>query len=399
MNHSHSTKRTIVFALLACLFACFDAHAQYRDDMNDFNYSYSQQFYFKLDKYNIDETLGNNAQSIDSILYKVRDLKQQGAKNLRLRVIGSASLEASEEYNKRLSFNRSNNVVEYLRKFSILNDVEIYTVEGLYDWTVLRDKVAQSDCPCYDDMLAILHNDNINVSTRKQMVKELCNGAAYDYIDKNFFKFMRYASMRITAYVPGLDKNNKVEEPVATVPAPAGGNGPIMAIRTNLLYDVAAVPNIGVDFWVGSNISVGVNWMYGWWKNDHKNIYWRTYGGDIHADYWFDPTLKWTGHHLGVYAQMGTYDFEWKGKGYQLPKWGWGGGIDYGYSVWLSKHFSLDFNIGLGYFGGKYYKYVPSEVQIDKYYYEINKKESTKNLHWFGPTKLEVSLIWKIGKE
>lgn len=399
MNHSHSIKRTLVFAMLACLFSCFDAHAQYRDDLDDFNYSYTQQFYFKLDKYNIDENLGNNRAAIDSILYKLRDLKNQGSRNLRIRVIGSASLEASEEYNKRLAMNRSNNVVEYLRRFTVVNGVDLYTVEGLYDWTVLRDKVAQSDCPYYDDMLAILHNENISISARKQQIIDLGNGAAYDYIDKNFFKFMRYASIRITAYVPGLDKNNVQPEPAPAEPVKVAAGGPIFAIRTNLLYDAAAVPNIGVDFYVSKNISLGVNWMYAWWKSDPKSIYWRTYGGDIHADYWFDPTLKWTGHHLGIYAQMGTYDFEWKGKGYQLPKWGWGGGIDYGYSVWLSKHFSLDFNIGLGYFGGEYYKYEPSETQDDKYYFEVNKKESTKTLNWFGPTKVEISLIWKIGKE
>lgn len=378
---------------MACFLACIDAYSQYREDLDDFNYSYTQQFYFKLDKYNIDETLGNNAQAIDSILYKLRDLKQQNSRNIRIRVIGSASLEASEAYNQKLASNRSNNVVDYLRRFRLTNDVDMYTVDGLYDWTVLRDKVAQSDCPYYNEMLSILHNEQLGIGERKNQIKELGNGVAYNYIERNFFKYMRYASIRITAYVPALAKQAE-PEPAVTMPEPAAEKLWMIGVRTNLLYDAAAVPNIGLDVYVSKNISIGANWMYSWWKNDHRSIYWRTYGGDIHADYWFDPTLKWTGHHLGVYAQMQTFDFEWKGKGYQLPKWGWGGGIDYGYSVWLSPHFSLDFNIGIGYFGGKYYEYTPSEQQIDKYYLD-----ATKTLHWIGPTKAEVSLIWKIGRE
>ena len=91
------------------------------------------------------------------------------------------------------------------------------------------------------------------------------------------------------------------------------------ALKTNLLYDVALVPNMGAEFYVGKNWSVGANWMYAWWKNDHAGKYWRIYGGDIYARRWFGKKAEekpLTGHHVGVYAQMLTYDFCLGNRGY-----------------------------------------------------------------------------------
>ena len=39
--------------------------------------------------------------------------------------------------------------------------------------------------------------------------------------------------------------------------------------------------------------------------------------------------------------------------------------------------------------GGRYYKYIP----IDGHYVW----QSTHNRHWWGPTKIEVTLVWLLG--
>ena len=54
--------------------------------------------------------------------------------------------------------------------------------------------------------------------------------------------------------------------------------------------------------------------MYAWWKSDRKHNYWRTYGGDFEIRRWLskEPDTKpLSGHHIGVYAQMLTYDLNW----------------------------------------------------------------------------------------
>ena len=72
-------------------------------------------------------------------------------------------------------------------------------------------------------------------------------------------------------------------------------------MKTNMLYDALLVPNIGVEFYLGKDWSVGANWMYAWWKTDRRHWYWRTYGGDMVIRKWLGKAAKekpLTGHHL-----------------------------------------------------------------------------------------------------
>ncbi len=105
-----------------------------------------------------------------------------------------------------------------------------------------------------------------------------------------------------------------------------------------------------------------------------------------------------TGHHLGVYVQVLTYDFELGGRGYMggLPggnifnRANYAAGIEYGYSLPVASRLNLDFTLGVSYLGGKYYEY----LSIDDHYVW----QATKSRRWFGPTKPEVSLVWLLGR-
>ena len=167
-----------------------------------------------------------------------------------------------------------------------------------------------------------------------------------------------------------------------------------MGIKSNMLYDALLVPNIGVEFYWGRNWSAACNWMYAWWSNDRRHHYWRTYGGDVEIRYWFKKRtggqpLK--GHHMGLYGQMLTYDFELGGKGYLADKWTYGCGVSYGYLLPVARRLGIDFAAGIGYVSGQYKKYLP----IDNHYVW----QSTHNRNSIFLTKVEVSLIWLIGNE
>lgn len=43
-----------------------------------------------------------------------------------------------------------------------------------------------------------------------------------------------------------------------------------IALKTNTLYDTLLVPNIGMEFYVWRSWSLAGNWMYAWWKSDHR---------------------------------------------------------------------------------------------------------------------------------
>ncbi len=165
-----------------------------------------------------------------------------------------------------------------------------------------------------------------------------------------------------------------------------------MSLKNNALYDLALIPNIGAEFYLGHNFSVAANWHYAWWKSDRIHWYWRTYGGDLSLRYWFGKAAKdkpLTGHHVGVYGQILTYDFELGNKGILADRWSWSAGLEYGYSLPLAPKLNLDITTGVGYHTGTFYEYLP----IDNCYVW----QATKNRKYIGPTKLEVSLVWLLG--
>lgn len=174
-----------------------------------------------------------------------------------------------------------------------------------------------------------------------------------------------------------------------------------MGVKTNMLFDAALIPNIGAEFYLGKNLSIYGEWMYAWWDNNARHRYWRTYGGDIGLRWWFGRkahSKPLTGHHLGVYGGILTFDVENGDTGYLGGKpggtlwdrWLVNTGIEYGYSLPVGKRINIDFSIGLGYMGGNYIKYFPFD---NDYYFD---KEYS--MHFFGPTKAEISLVWLIGR-
>lgn len=136
-----------------------------------------------------------------------------------------------------------------------------------------------------------------------------------------------------------------------------------IALKTNMLYDALAVPNLGVEFYAGRNFSVAAQWMHSWWSNESRHRYWRIYGGDITARYWFGSKVlnkPLTGHHAGLYAGALTFDVEWGGTAYMGGRPGHNifdrcivnAGLEYGYSLPVARRLNIDFTIGIGYMGG-----------------------------------------------
>lgn len=166
---------------------------------------------------------------------------------------------------------------------------------------------------------------------------------------------------------------------------------PKLALRTNLLYDAALVPNVGVEWFVDQHWSVAANVMYIWLKNDSRHRYWRLFSTDVEGRYWLkanDGDLR-TGHHFGAYAAFYRYDFEFGSKGW-MGDANYGGGVSYGYAwrifpKWRER-FTLDLNIGLGYLGGTHKEYDPDEGCY------VWQRTMRHNL--FIPTKAEVTLVW-----
>lgn len=173
-----------------------------------------------------------------------------------------------------------------------------------------------------------------------------------------------------------------------------------MDVRTNMLVDALAVPNIAAGFYLGKNWSIDAGYMHAWWTFNQGHR-WRIYGGEIGLRRWFGKTAAakpLSGHHVGVYGQAFTYDFRLGDTGYMggspggriWDKMNYVVGADYGYSLPVARRLNIDFTIGVGYWGGEYYEY----RRIDGH----SVWQRTRRRHWFGPTKAEISLVWLIGR-
>lgn len=221
---------------------------------------------------------------------------------------------------------------------------------------------------------------------------------AFFTVDTNAVQSPRTANVAINCY------NNTqyitVNQEAAPQPEPVVEPEPqepqckpfYMAAKTNMLYLLGAVPNVGLEFALGKGWSIAGNWEYAWWKNDNKANYWRVYGGDLALRKWWGKANienPLSGHHAGVYGQIITYDFILEDKGWLADRWSYAVGVEYGYSLPIARRLNIDFNVGVGYHWGEFKEYIP----IDGHYVW----QTTKQRFFIGPTKLEAALVWLIG--
>ena len=385
----------------------------------------SVKVYYRVEKTELDPSFHGNGATMDRFLDRLREITaDERYRRFNFRIKSYASLEGPLSLNQRLYGGRTEAFLDYIRRHGIRLPGEINVwQEGCYNWEELEWRVQQSSMPYQAEVLDIIRNTpewsydakGNKTDYRKQKLMALRGGVPFRYMKQHFFPEMRYSAVLLvcefaepelprpvvhdTVCVVKWDTVRIVKRDTIYIDRTAPR---YWAIKTNMLYDAALIPNVGVEVYLGKQWSVAANWMYGWWKKDRIHWYWRAYGGDIAVRKWLGKAARekpLTGHHLGVYGQVLTYDFETGGRGYMggepggtlFDRANFAGGVEYGYALPIARRLNLDFTIGIGYMGGKYYEYKPID---DCYVWQ-----ATKQLHYFGPTKLEVSLVWLLGRD
>lgn len=166
----------------------------------------------------------------------------------------------------------------------------------------------------------------------------------------------------------------------------------VVQFRSNLLYDLALCPTIGVEVQLPRGFAWQLDYTGAWWNNDSRHRYYSNYGFQTEFRYYFDQEENepHQSHHVGLYGQLFTYDFEFGHRG-RMSRWlddNFGIGVSYGYVKALGRHCSLDFVLGLGYIQSTYDEYIP----MDGFYC----KTATKKWRFIGPTKAEITLVWSL---
>ncbi|MBD5278460.1 MAG: DUF3575 domain-containing protein [Bacteroides sp.] len=388
----------------------------------------SVKVHFRVSHTEIDPSFNGNGETLDSIFHKLStDSRLSGPTRTlaSVNVIGAASPEGSVDFNRRLSEKRAQAIFSLFRNKGFLNDTIAHFSYLGRDWTGLRHEVgADPNVPYREEVISLLDRIGSQNAPSDPLgeLKTLHQGIPYKYLLTNLFPQLR-ASRLVVEYerqyphllIPEMPLTGPSVTPSLTFlpsprqsvmdyqPANTGDERPFyMGLKTNMLLDALLLPNIGAEFYVGKKWSVTADWMYGWWDHDVKHYYWRAYGGTLGVRKWFGRKASekpLTGHHIGIFAGAVTYDFEFGHEGIMggLPhrtlwdRCNFISGVEYGYSLPVARRLNIDFTVGFGYLGGKYLKYKPQ--------YGFYIWQSTHRLHWFGPTKAEVSLVWLIGHD
>ena len=377
----------------------------------------------------------DNAANMKALTQGIQTIKGNPCVQLQhIRILSAASPEGNSALNKRVAKRRGERLRDYLKETLVLPD-SIFTVSSAgEDWQGLAALIAKEKTPWRNKALQIIRHtpewvtrNGKVVDGRKRQLQNLDGGKAWKYMLDNHFYTLRTGAVVVcevktlaaestpSAAEASLEQasleqarpesasqqsasQSPSSPPFPAIPSqvhPESQSPPVasyFALKSNLLYDALLVPNLSLEASIGSGWTLGAGGMFAWWSKDAKHRYWRIYGGGLEIRKYFGTLAKskpLQGHHLGIYGDFLTYDFEFGAKGYQ-SKATYAAGIKYGYSHPIANRLNLDFALGIGYLHSNYKTYVPRD---GCYVYQETKKRK-----WLGPTQAEISLVWLLGK-
>ena len=374
----------------------------------------------------------DNAANMKALTQGIQTIKGNPCVQLQhIRILSAASPEGNSALNKRVAKRRGERLRDYLKETLVLPD-SIFTVSSAgEDWQGLASLIAKEKTPWRNKALQIIRHtpewvtrNGKVVDGRKRQLQNLDGGKAWRYMLDNHFYTLRTGAVVVcevktlaaesTPSAAEASQEQARSESASQQQASQSPSSPpfpaipsqvhpssesqappvasYFALKSNLLYDALLVPNLSLEASIGSGWTLGAGGMFAWWSKDAKHRYWRIYGGGLEIRKYFGTLSKskpLQGHHLGIYGDFLTYDFEFGAKGYQ-SKATYAAGIKYGYSHPIAKRLNLDFALGIGYLHSNYKTYVPRD---GCYVYQETKKRK-----WLGPTQAEISLVWLLGK-
>lgn len=167
----------------------------------------------------------------------------------------------------------------------------------------------------------------------------------------------------------------------------ASGDVSYWSIKSNALYDLAGVANLGGEWAFHPHWSVDLPVVYSPYTIA-RTYRLRFLYAQPEARFWLTKPMK--GHFFGAHFHAGVLNVSLNDRNrYQTPRGFFGGGISYGYSLPFARHWSAEFTVGVGYAFAKYDTYynVPNGIRYEK----------DRPYNYWGITKLGVNIVYRFG--
>ncbi|MDD3038677.1 DUF3575 domain-containing protein [Bacteroides sp.] len=378
--------------------------------------------YFQFDKNVLDSQYMNNStwlQEFDRI-FNDRNI---ASKIDSVVITASVSPEGAVRYNQELSSRRAKAVEQYLVcKYPYTKQYKILLNSIGEDWAGLQQLVEEDANAPYKEQILKTITSDVDPVIKECQLRQIEGGRVWSYITKHYLRHLRVArtcivfspkkgiekcieqpfeecvELPIDKVVPEQEITEQrttavVEQPIETQVETL--TKPLFAFKTNLLFDALLLPNIEVEVPIGNRWSVAGEWIFPWWLSKDNSRALQVQSGNIEGRYWLGRRTnrkQLTGHFVGLYGGGGYYDLENKSSGYQ-GEFYIAAGVSYGYGLRLSKHFNMEFSIGIGYLHTKYRHYHGEQNNT------VLMWQNDGRYTWVGPTKAKVSLVWLIGNK
>lgn len=391
---------------------------------------------FPIGESSINPFFGNNASELASLRRFLHYALEDSLLSVRrIFITGYSSVDGSALQNERLSLDRARNLYRYLTGVCGLSTeypVDIKSVGA--DWAKLRALIADSFYPWRSDALRII-DSAYSPEWKKLQLGNLGGGDAHYRMYNELYPLLRRVEVKIsydlfsmqrksmclgashasgrsdTLFVYVMNKTDgkeaarvaeNVSEPMGERRADTLATAqalsplrPLLAIKTNLLFDLALAPNLELEIPLGRRWSLSGEFLFPWWLIDHHKYCFQSLAGGLEARLWLGNRTARSplrGHFAGLYAEGGMYDLQWKKRGYQGDYFVTAG-VSYGYSLPLGRHWNLEFSLGVGALYTPYRRYVASDDYRTLYW------QKDGSYTWIGPTKAKISLVWLLGNK
>ena len=400
----------VFFFSVICL--CYPCHAHgVTDSVNSDRYA----LYYYCDRIDLQEDYLDNALQ----MARIRDILARSPRIDSIAIYAYASPEGAPHRNDWLARRRAEVARDFilanLPNDSVLMPQNIILHPMGENWEGLYEELdANYHLMNRDRVMKIMRAD-IPTETKKWRLKQLDNGFTYNWIIRHHMPALRVATwlcvyQPIPEFVADTMPDISVEMPTLPELEPlpvtevSRKKKTILALKTNLLYDALSLVNYSIEVPIGERFSALWYHQFPWWTwgqaDNQYCIRFLSIGGE--GRWWFKPMPRpqmgksvqrdrLMGHFVGLYAESGKWDFEW---GRDICHQGehWSVGLSYGYSMPLGRRLNMEFSLSLGYASIAYRGYTPSEN------YEILWRDPAKQgrWHYFGPTKVQVSLVYPI---
>jgi len=372
--------------------------------------NYPLAIHFPINEYQLTRDYRNNITmlaALDEILTSGHIIENIDT----IEILAACSPIGSAAYNHKLSYNRCLSLRWYIKR-KHPQVAEKYPIELNYigidslGYSILSQKKAQLSEKEKWDMLQyaairLKMNDRSYITSGRQYLKT--EEKEQQNIALNNTTYLKPDTIYIRDTVVVVrDTVLFVSTPEQTTPI--SSKRPVfVALKTNLLYDAALLPNLSAEVYLGKKWSLVAEGNWSWWTFDKPmQNQWahRIQAGGAELRYWVKSPYPLNGHAIGVYSLIGNYDVRMFTKnedtpGYLSPK-SWSAGLSYGYSMPIANRFNLEFGVAFGYVGGEYYKYdyCMRHQQWEK---GTHDHEQVYKSNYFGPTRVGVSLVWLLG--